>query len=76
MATRKLKLLGVALFSVFVALAIWSPDSISGSVSRSEFKKLLDAHARLATRETKTYRLPPTSAGKVCSLLVSTPSPF
>ncbi len=75
MTTRKPKLLGLALFSVFVALAIWSPDSISGSVSRSEFKKLLDTRARLATRETRTYRLPSMSAGKVRSLLVSAPSP-
>src|SRR5437899_11071735 len=75
MAVRKLKLLGLTLFSVFIALAVWLPGSISGSASRSEFKKLLDARASLATRETKTYRLPTMSADKVCSLLVSAPSP-
>ncbi len=75
MIVRRLKLLGLALFSVFVALAVWSPDSISGAASRSEFRKLLDARSRLATRETRTYRLPATGAGKVYSLLVSAPSP-
>src|SRR5262245_50152785 len=75
MTVRRLKLFGLTLFSVFIASAIWSPDPISGSVSRSEFKKLLDASARMATRETKTYRLPAMSADKICSLLVSAPSP-
>src|SRR6266508_2681755 len=36
---------------------------------------LADALAQSATREVKTYRLPATSADKICSLLVSAPSP-
>jgi hypothetical protein len=58
--------------------AIWLAPSQSSSASaeaKSPFKKLIEARARLSTRETKTYRLPATSPGKVYSLLVSTPSP-
>src|SRR5262249_752207 len=57
-------------------VVIWlSPAQRSSAEAKSPFKKLIDARARLATREAKTYRLPATGADKVCSLLVSTPSP-
>jgi hypothetical protein len=63
---------------LFAVAAIWltpSQNSSASAEARSSFKKLIDARARSATREVKTYRLPPMSAGNVCSLLVSAPSP-
>src|SRR5262245_55144347 len=63
---------------LFAVAAVWltpSQNSNASAEARSPFKKLIDARARSATREVKTYRLPATSADNICSLLVSAPSP-
>ncbi len=75
MKAKKLKLLCLILFSVLVATIIRVPGSISGAENRGEFKKLLDARQRLAPRASKNYRLPAAGADRICSLLVSLPSP-
>jgi HEAT repeat protein len=72
---RQIQLWCLVVFLLSVA-AIWlRPSQSSSAEAKSPFKKLIDARARLATRETKTYRLPAMSQGKVYSLLVSAPSP-
>src|SRR5215468_4268717 len=65
----------VFLFAVAAVLLTPSQNSNASAEARSPFKKLIDARARSATREVKTYSLPSTSADKICSLLVSAPSP-
>jgi hypothetical protein len=75
--TRQIQLCCLVVFLLAVA-ATWltnPPNSNATAEAKSPFAKLVDARARLATRETRIYRLPATSAGKVCSLLVSAPSP-
>ncbi|HEU0173689.1 MAG TPA: HEAT repeat domain-containing protein [Blastocatellia bacterium] len=77
MKARRIQLWCLVVFLLAVA-AVWLTPSQSSSASadaKSPFKKLVDARARLETRETKTYRLPAMSATKVYSLLVSAPSP-
>ena len=77
MKTRQIQLWWLVVFLLTVA-AIWftpAQISIASAKSKSPFKKLIDARARLGTRETRTYRLPSMSAEKVRSLLVSAPSP-
>jgi hypothetical protein len=74
---RRIQLWCLVVFLLAVA-AIWlspSQNSNASAEAKSPFKKLIDARARSATRETKTYRLPAMSADRVYSLLVSTPSP-
>src|SRR5882672_1660194 len=74
---RQIQFWCLVVFLLAVA-AVWLTPSQSSSASaeaKSPFKKLIDVRARLATRETRTYRLPTISAGKVYSLLVSAPSP-
>jgi HEAT repeat protein len=74
---RQVQLWCLVVFLLVVA-AVWLTPTRNSSASaeaRSPFKKLIDARARSATRERKTYRLPAMSAGKVYSLLVSAPSP-
>jgi hypothetical protein len=63
---------------LLAALTIWLAPAQSsgvGAEAKSPFKKLIDARERLAPRAGKTYRLPAAGSGKVCSLLVSVPSP-
>ncbi|MBO0725249.1 MAG: hypothetical protein J2P52_06590, partial [Blastocatellia bacterium] len=77
MKARQIQLCCLVVFLLAVAV-IWlapSQSSIASAEAKSPFKKLIDARARLATRETKTYRLPAMSEGRVYSLLVSAPSP-
>ncbi|HKC89194.1 MAG TPA: HEAT repeat domain-containing protein, partial [Blastocatellia bacterium] len=77
MKTRQIQLWCLVVFLLAVAV-IWlrpAQSSSASSEAKSPFKKLLEARARLTTRESKTYRLPAMSADKVCSLLVSAPSP-
>ena len=77
MKARQIQLWCLVVFLLAVA-AIWlspSQNSNASAEAKSPFKKLIDARARSATRETKTYRLPAMSADRVYSLLVSTPSP-
>src|SRR5262245_27172552 len=74
---RRIQHVLLVVFLLAVA-AIWlsqSQNSNASAEAKSPFKKLIDARARSATRETKTYRLPAMSADRVYSLLVSTPSP-
>ncbi len=75
--TRQVQLWCLVVF-LFASAVVWlasTQSSSAGAESKSPFKKLIDARARLATRESKTYRLPATSGDRVCSLLVSAPSP-
>ncbi|MBO0862899.1 MAG: HEAT repeat domain-containing protein, partial [Chloracidobacterium sp.] len=77
MKARQIQLCCLVVFSLIVAV-IWlapSQSSIASAEAKSPFKKLIDARARLATRETKIYRLPAMGEGRVYSLLVSAPSP-
>ena len=77
MKARQVQLWCLIVFLLAVA-AVWltpSQNSNASADARSPFKKLIDARAQSATREVKTYRLPATSADKICSLLVSAPSP-
>ncbi|HEY8460061.1 MAG TPA: hypothetical protein VIM99_06745, partial [Blastocatellia bacterium] len=77
MKIRRIQLSCLVVFLLSVA-AIWlasSRNSTASAEAKSPFKKLIDARARLATREIKTHRLPATIPGKVYSLLVSAPSP-
>lgn len=77
MKARRIQLWCLVVFLLAV-VAIWltpSENSKASAEARSPFKKLIDARARSATRETRTYRLPAMSADKVYSLLVSAPSP-
>src|SRR5215475_12221171 len=77
MKARQIQVWCLVFFLIAVA-AIWlwpSQSSGASAEAKSPFKKLLDARALLAARETKTYRLPAMSADKICSVLVSAPSP-
>ncbi|MGH9856142.1 MAG: hypothetical protein ACREBD_40430, partial [Blastocatellia bacterium] len=76
MKTRQIQLCLVVF--LFAVAAIWLTPERSSSASaksKSPFKKLIDARGRLAARETRTYRLPVMNADRICSLLVSMPSP-
>ena len=77
MKTRRIQLWCLVGFLLAVAAIRLTPaqGSSASAEAKSPFKKLIDARARLAAREAKTYRLPAMSADKICSLLVSTPSP-
>src|SRR5262249_50737423 len=75
--TPQIQLWCLVVFLLAVAV-IWLKPAQSSSASseaKSPFKKLFEARARLTTREGKTYRLPAAPADRVCSLLVSAPSP-
>ena len=78
MKTRQIQL-GCLVVFLFAVVMVWMKPAQSSSAiaePKSPFKKLIDARARLATRETRTYRLPAKNAGKILSLLVSTPNPL
>lgn len=77
MKTRQIRFWCLVVF-LFAVVVIWlKPAQSSGAAieAKSSFKKLVDTRGLLAARESKTYRLPTTSADKVRSLLVSTPPP-
>src|SRR5262245_37039261 len=62
--TRQIQLWCLVVFLLAVAV-IWlrpAQSSSASSEAKSPFKKLLEARARLTTRESKTYRLPAMSA--------------
>ncbi|HKQ72860.1 MAG TPA: HEAT repeat domain-containing protein [Blastocatellia bacterium] len=77
MKTRQIQLWCLVVFLLAVVVIWLNPARYSSANAEAEspFKKLIGARARLATRESKKYRLPAMSADKVCSLLVSAPSP-
>jgi HEAT repeat protein len=75
--TRRIQLSCLVVF-LFATLTIWltpARNSVVGAETKSPFKKLIDARERLAPQASKTYRLPAAGADKICSLLVSVPSP-
>src|SRR5512132_420622 len=73
--TKRIQLCCLLAFSVIAALAVFGLEGASGANSDQDgFRKLFEAHARVASRAVKAYALPSLDPAKVYSLSVSLPA--
>ena len=73
MKPRHIKFSVLILVAIGIAFAMIQPQFVSSAADQSPFKKLLTTNANLAPNATQTHRI--ATAGKLCSLSVSMPTP-
>lgn len=73
MITKRLQFSAFVLFSIVAVIAIFTPNLTSDAAEKSPFKKLLSTNEVLNSKASKTHKL--ATAGKLCSLSVSIPTP-